>query len=86
MFYENGGSASTTFWPWHGRRYRPDQTDLAYRTITNGGFTGVGPGGGQAKFRLPEAHTDYIFSVIVRNSACLPALPLPYSIWRSWSA
>ncbi len=42
----------------------PDQTELAYRTITQGGFTGVGPGGGQEKFRLPEAHTDYIFSVI----------------------
>ncbi len=42
----------------------PDQTELAHRTITNGGFTGVGPGGGQEKFRLPEAHTDYIFSVI----------------------
>ncbi len=42
----------------------PDQTELAYRTITRGGFTGVGPGGGQEKFRLPEAHTDYIFSVI----------------------
>lgn len=42
----------------------PDQTELALRTITHGGFTGVGPGGGQNKFRLPEAHTDYIFSVI----------------------
>lgn len=42
----------------------PDQTELALRTIAHGGFTGVGPGGGQNKFRLPEAHTDYIFSVI----------------------
>ena len=29
-----------------------------------GGLFGVGPGEGQMKFRLPEAHTDYIFSVI----------------------
>jgi cell division protein FtsW len=40
------------------------QTDAAHRTITAGGWTGTGPGGGQAKFGLPEAHTDYIFSVI----------------------
>lgn len=40
------------------------QTDAAHRTITAGGWTGTGPGGGQAKFGLPEAHTDYVFSVI----------------------
>jgi len=65
LFYENGRQRINDFLgigvnPENG----PDQTDLAYRTITNGGFTGVGPGGGQAKFRLPEAHTDYIFSVV----------------------
>ena len=40
------------------------QTDAAHRTITAGGWTGTGPGGGTVKFGLPEAHTDYIFSVI----------------------
>ncbi len=40
------------------------QVDSAYATLTAGGFFGTGPGGGEAKFRLPEAHTDYIFSVI----------------------
>lgn len=40
------------------------QTDMAYATLTAGGATGTGPGGGAMKFRLPEAHTDYIFSVI----------------------
>ncbi|WP_374943325.1 FtsW/RodA/SpoVE family cell cycle protein [Sphingomonas sp.] len=40
------------------------QTDAAHHTITSGGWTGTGPGGGTAKFGLPEAHTDYIFSVI----------------------
>jgi len=40
------------------------QTDMAYATLTAGGITGTGPGGGVMKFRLPEAHTDYIFSVI----------------------
>jgi cell division protein FtsW len=40
------------------------QTDKAFETITNGGLLGTGPGGGTMKFRLPEPHTDYIFSVI----------------------
>ncbi|GAA0727299.1 FtsW/RodA/SpoVE family cell cycle protein [Sphingomonas japonica] len=40
------------------------QTDMAHATLTGGGITGTGPGGGQAKFRLPEAHTDYIYSVV----------------------
>jgi cell division protein FtsW len=40
------------------------QVDTAYTTLTAGGFFGTGPGGGSAKFHLPEAHTDYIFSVI----------------------
>jgi cell division protein FtsW len=36
----------------------------AYKTITHGGLIGTGPGAGTFKFGLPEAHTDYIFSVI----------------------
>lgn len=40
------------------------QTDMAHATLTAGGLLGTGPGGGSMKFRLPEAHTDYIFSVI----------------------
>ena len=37
---------------------------LAMATLTAGGLTGVGPGLGTKKYSLPEAHTDYIFSVI----------------------
>ncbi|BCA57297.1 FtsW/RodA/SpoVE family cell cycle protein [Sphingomonas sp. HMP6] len=40
------------------------QTNAAHDTITAGGWRGTGPGGGSMKFRLPEGHTDYIFSVI----------------------
>jgi cell division protein FtsW len=40
------------------------QTDAAHATLVAGGWTGTGPGGGAAKFGLPEAHTDYIFSVV----------------------
>ncbi|HET6537192.1 MAG TPA: putative peptidoglycan glycosyltransferase FtsW [Sphingopyxis sp.] len=40
------------------------QVDKAHATLTAGGLIGTGPGAGLAKFKLPEAHTDYIFSVI----------------------
>jgi len=40
------------------------QTNAAHATLTAGGWTGTGPGSGRVKFGLPEAHTDYIFSVI----------------------
>ncbi len=40
------------------------QIDKALDCFRAGGFFGVGPGEGQMKFRLPEPHTDYIFSVI----------------------
>jgi len=40
------------------------QTNAAHNTLTAGGWTGTGPGSGRVKFGLPEAHTDYIFSVI----------------------
>ncbi len=40
------------------------QIDRALDCFKAGGLFGAGPGEGQMKFRLPEAHTDYIFSVI----------------------
>lgn len=41
-----------------------DQVDLAERTLLAGGWLGSGYGLGIRKMTLPEAHTDYIFSVI----------------------
>ncbi len=41
-----------------------DQVDLAQRTLLSGGWTGSGLWLGVRKLNLPEAHTDYIFSVI----------------------
>jgi cell division protein FtsW len=40
------------------------QIDKALDCFRAGGLFGVGPGEGRMKFRLPEPHTDYIFSVI----------------------
>ena len=41
-----------------------DHVDLAERTLLSGGWTGAGFWLGTRKMTLPEAHTDYIFSVI----------------------
>jgi cell division protein FtsW len=40
------------------------QVERAHATLAASGIIGTGPFAGQAKFQLPEAHTDYIFSVI----------------------
>ncbi len=40
------------------------QIDKALDCFRAGGWLGTGPGEGRMKFRLPEAQTDYIFSVI----------------------
>tara|TARA_Y100001935_G_C17256068_1_gene483672 strand:+ start:135 stop:590 length:456 start_codon:yes stop_codon:yes gene_type:complete len=40
------------------------QSDKAIESITSGGFFGKGIGEGTLKSRVPEAHTDYIISVI----------------------
>ena len=40
------------------------QSDKAIESIISGGFFGKGIGEGTLKNRVPEAHTDYIISVI----------------------
>lgn len=40
------------------------QTDTAIEAFNNGGLLGTGPGGGVAKLVLPDAHTDFTFSVV----------------------
>jgi cell division protein FtsW len=61
LFYDVATSRINNFIYGEGDTY---QVDKAHATITGGGFFGTGPGGGTAKFHLPEAHTDYIYSVI----------------------
>lgn len=39
------------------------QTGLALKAFAHGGLTGVGPGAGSVKYRLPDAHSDFIFAV-----------------------
>ncbi len=60
-FYENGRNRIDAF---IGGGTAYDQVDLAQRTLLGGGWTGTGLWLGTRKMSLPEAHTDYIFSVI----------------------
>jgi len=59
--YENGRNRIDAFL---GGGMAFDQVDLARRTLLAGGWTGTGLWLGIRKMSLPEAHTDYIFSVI----------------------
>jgi cell division protein FtsW len=61
LFYDN---ARHRIDGWLGGGTAFDQVDLASRTLMGGGWTGTGLWLGTEKMRLPEAHTDYIFSVI----------------------
>jgi cell division protein FtsW len=39
------------------------QAGLALKAFETGGVVGVGPGAGIVKYRLPDAHTDFIYAV-----------------------
>ena len=39
------------------------QAGLALKAFSHGGFSGVGPGAGTIKYRIPDAHSDYIYAV-----------------------
>ncbi len=38
------------------------QAGLALKAFAHGGLTGVGPGEGTIKYRLPDAHADFVFA------------------------
>ena len=61
LFYENARNRIDAFF---GGGAAFDQVDLAQRTLMNGGWGGTGFWLGNRKYSLPEAHTDYVFSVI----------------------
>jgi len=75
--------AAYTFFPYIAARVQHflapsgdgnSQTDRALEALTGGGIFGRGPGEGVIKWILPEAHTDYIFSVAVEEFGTLAAL------------
>ncbi len=59
------------------------QIDTALDAFGRGGLVGVGPGGGQAKLVLPDAHTDFSFAVVGEEFgmvACLMLMALFFFI------
>ncbi len=81
------GAAFAILFPWRWRRISAfldpwqDLQNTGYQTIesktalANGGITGTGLGEGRSKWGfLPEAHTDFIFSVIAEETGFLGGL------------
>jgi len=52
------------------------QIDKASDAIANGGLFGVGPGEGTVKNTLPDAHTDFIYSVLSEEFGLVAGLGL----------
>lgn len=52
------------------------QIDKAAEAISRGGLFGVGPGEGLVKSRLPDAHTDFIFSVMAEEFGLVAVITL----------
>jgi cell division protein FtsW len=52
------------------------QVDTAMEAFRNGGLMGAGPGGGDAKLVLPDAHTDFTFAVVGEEFGLIACLLL----------
>ena len=52
------------------------QVDTALQAFKNGGLMGTGPGGGEAKLVLPDAHTDFTFAVVGEEFGLIACLLL----------
>jgi cell division protein FtsW len=52
------------------------QVDTSMQAFHNGGILGAGPGGGTAKLVLPDAHTDFTFSVVGEEFGLLACLTI----------
>ncbi len=63
-FYHVRSRVDRFFNPDSGDTY---QVDKSLDAIRSGGFSGVGPGQGTEKIRLPDAHADFIFSVLAEE-------------------
>ncbi len=50
------------------------QTETALDAMARGGVWGAGPGEGQVKHLLPEAHTDFVFSVAAEEYGLIASL------------
>lgn len=49
------------------------QVDLSLRSFIKGGLFGKGPGQGEVKMRLPDAHADFTFAVLAEEMGLISA-------------
>jgi cell division protein FtsW len=75
LFYDVARGRIMEFVTGSGDTYH---VDVAHATIVNGGLVGLGPGGGVRKFKLPESHNDYIFSVIGEEFGLISCLAIAF--------
>jgi cell division protein FtsW len=52
------------------------QVDAAIQAFRNGGLMGAGPGGGEAKRIIPDAHSDFTFAVVGEEFGLIACLAL----------
>ncbi len=52
------------FFGWEGAKADDLQINRSLDAISHGGLIGVGPGEGEVKYQLPDAHSDFVFAVI----------------------
>jgi len=82
LFVAGGVGAYFKFEHVHQRvdRFLDPQGQEAYQVLRsleafrNGGIYGVGPGEGQVKAVLPDAHADFVFAVVGEEFGLIPAL------------
>lgn len=77
--------------PWQDPQDAGFQIIQSYLAFGNGGVFGVGLGGSRQKmFFLPEAHTDFIFSILAEEMGLLGVLAIMFLfacfIWRGYKA
>ncbi len=67
----------------------PYQVEAALAAITSGGLFGKGPGAGEVKYYLPEAHADFVFATMAEEFGilfCLAVLAIfAFVVLRSLS-
>ena len=62
------------------------QVDRAMDAIKSAGFWGAGPGNGQVKSNLPDAHSDYVFAVATEEGGLVAGVLIiglfGFLVWR----
>ena len=70
---------------WHASEDPTSQISRSYDALNNGGLLGTGLNDGIAKMKIPDAHTDFIFSVIVEEFGFVGGIALMFLfLWLAY--